>query len=96
MNHTLTCLDRLVRNMRLRDLAWMVRFEELLTNVYVLDTSVPAAVYAYHPCVGELPWPVILSLGSFSKKHIHEPRRLVIAEITDRCLADILKRHQNN
>lgn len=63
-------LGRLVAGMTTRDLAWSVRFTECLRNVYLVDSNPPSQ--GYHPERGELPWPVILALGSHSRKHIFE------------------------
>ena len=56
-----------LKNCTLRDLAWLTRPDELMNNVYVLDNMESAA---RHPVSKELPWHVLLLLGSFSKKHV--------------------------
>lgn len=67
-------LGKLVRGMKIRDLVWLLRFDELLSHVYLIDPEPPSV--RIHPSRGSLPWPVILTLGSYSKKHIFEPAEL--------------------
>ena len=50
------------------DLAWLFgRFREMHEQVYVLPDIMEAAI---HPPLGMLPWPVLLWLGTRSKKHV--------------------------
>lgn len=69
----------------------MVRYKELQTHICLLDCGIPKEPYAYHPEENELPWQLLLSLGSFSKKHIFTPKKLVLSEVCDR-LADFENR----
>ena len=62
-------LKRLLQGLRSIDLAWLLRYDTLLHNVYVLDW-VDHRWLADHPCDGDLPWPLILLVASHSKKHI--------------------------
>lgn len=72
----LTHLDRLVKGIRVRDLIWLARFDEMLRNVYVLTPDGSGSFDAIHPARGSLPWMVVLLLGSHSKKFIFTPQKL--------------------
>lgn len=48
-------------------LAWLCRGNAINENIYVVDDKSKAA---FHPIENQLPWPVLLALGTFSKKHI--------------------------
>lgn len=61
--------QRLLAGIRLRDIAWLVRFDSMLDNIYILNDS-PVGLLGAHPKEGSLPWPVVLLLGSYSRKHI--------------------------
>lgn len=41
----------------------------MLNSIYVLNES-PAGLLGAHPKEGALPWPVVVLLGSYSRKHI--------------------------
>lgn len=69
-------------------MAWLTRREDLCRNIYRQEPIIGHGNFrtggfaAYHPDFSEIPWPVMLLLGSFSKKHIWEavhkiPLRLV-------------------
>ena len=56
------------------DLAWLFGREQLMcNNLYIFDD--PEAE-AYHPSIGQVPWPVTLMLGTHSRKHISLQRRV--------------------
>lgn len=78
-----THLGRLVQGFRLRDCAWLVRYQELLTNIYLIDYDVPAESYGFHPEQKDIPWPVVPALGSYSKKHIFEPTTPKLSTIAE-------------
>ena len=61
--------QRLSRDLKARDLAWLCKHDILLSNVYVIRQEC-AAWIADHPGKDEIPWPALLTLGSHSRKHI--------------------------
>lgn len=71
-------LGRLLRGFRLRDLVWLCRFDELLSHIYCVEDDLSAA---YHPESSDVPWPVVLALGSHSKKFVFQPREIKLAKI---------------
>ncbi len=66
------------------DFAWLARYDTLLANMYVVDDSGHTATQA--ELLDKLPWPVVLLLGSHSRKHIFSSgRRLSLQETTRSC-----------
>jgi len=61
--------QRLSRDLKARDLAWLCRHDVLLSNVHVIRRDHSAWI-ADHPRENEIPWPGLLTLGSHSRKHI--------------------------
>lgn len=59
--------------MQSRDFSWLLRQEELVSNIYVLKPD-SGSLVAEHPSSELLPWPVALLLGSYSRKHVFGPR----------------------
>lgn len=57
---------KLLRGASARDWAWLAK-EELLTHIYVVDSERRAARY---PFKGELPWPLLLTFTTRSRKHL--------------------------
>jgi hypothetical protein len=77
-------LGRLVRGFRFRDLVWLARREELLNNIYSLsDTSVGLEAFNLDDS-DNIPWPVVLLLGSHSKKFIFAPGKLTWKTVHER------------
>ena len=77
-----------LRHISLSSLCWMMRHEELCSNVYLFDgqsnsVSIPSGV--------ELPWFVLLLTGAHSKKHIFEGSLPLRKDIVSSC-SDMTKR----
>lgn len=70
-------MKKLTAELSLRDFAFILRFEELLQNIYVIDSDGVNAA-AEHPSDGMFPWPVVLCPGAYSKKHVFCPGALSV------------------
>lgn len=81
-------VQRLMVGIKLRDIAWVMQYENMLRNIYVLNDS-PTGLMGAHPKEGSLPWPVVVLLGSYSRKHIfgacRVSRSLLVSRIRDFC-----------
>ncbi len=72
-------LARLTAGLTVTDWAWLSKGEQLRQNLFVVEDGA-----ASHPSPLELPWPVILTCGSYSMKHIFAPRRFCKSLLEDR------------
>lgn len=75
MNTVSWHLRKLLSGITIRGLAFMLRFVSMHDSIYMISGTSEHPV-AQHPCVGSLPWPVVLALCSNSKKHICAPKKL--------------------
>ena len=73
-------LRRLVRGLDGLLLAWLFRLDELYGNIYMVERGAEGW-QAKFPDAGSLPWPVLLLLGSHSRKHIITPGNFRRAEL---------------
>ena len=72
-----------LRGIDLNALAWLAKGDALLNNIYIFDES---SASASHPEHGNLPWYVLLLIGSLSRKHIFPLKIPPWKEVRASCL----------
>ena len=82
----MAALKRLLKGASVTNAAWLSRGDELLDCLYIVDDL----AHARSPFPKELPWPVLLLYGTYSRKHLFikdEPvhMRVVRKAATDLC-----------
>lgn len=80
---------RMLQGASINDLAWLSRGADLCNNVYSVHGSPSVAA---HPAVGDLPWPVLLLLGSHSRKHLFLRRRALNMRSLHKSINDFTNR----
>ena len=67
--HVSAACVRLLQGCSMTSLAWLARGESSCRNYYVVSGA-GSQCHASHPTWESLPWPVHLTLGTFSRRHI--------------------------